>query len=264
MKWQQRLNEHEVPPHPQVWDALKDRMALQNSSIPGKMHEMEVPPPADAWNEIRMRLTEDATSAEKARIPLIRRISRRYASAAAMVASIILVTILYLRESTIKSDRSPAINAAMTPPIEESGRLSSAETKDQTGSNEQIDAVSEKATLPGQSLPAVSDHYQTSSHASASKVNTPKFRNTVQIEPGSNYIRICGSTGDCDRLTYKLEEWAPCIHESSAQSLAGQVLTEEVRRIESWRRNLEQSDYIPAAGHFLDILDMVSMLNGER
>ncbi len=263
MKWQQRLNEHEVAPHPQLWDALKDRMALQDSGMRRKMLDMEVPPPAHSWNDIRQQLAKEAPHTETPRIPLIRQISRRYVSAAAMTASVILLTVLFIRESSSNSDKSPALTAAMKSPLRDI-QLPSDPTPSSPGTATPPETDKESTALSNPTLPPVPATIPTSSHSSASKRNISNPRTLVQIEPDNNYIRICGRPAECDRLTYKLEEWAPCIHESTAKGQGALELTEEERRIESWRKNLEQSDYIPAAGHFLDILEMVSMLNRER
>lgn len=264
MKWQERLNEHEERPRPEVWASLKDRMEVQNSDLAGKVLDLELTPPAGAWSEIRKRLSEEENKTQTNQPGIIRRIGRRYIPAAAMVASVVLLTTIYVRESQKRPDQSAKLAASIHVPISDMQKTEPAPTEPVVPAEAPKNKTANSPPIALQSPKYASVRKTNRNYISnGGRLHDHHEKKQLLIERGINYIQICGNSTQCDRLTYKLEEFAPCIHEAADRRHASKPATEKERRIDDWRRKLQQSDYVPAAGHFLDILEMASMLSRE-
>ena len=252
MNWQERLNEHEETAPENTWDDLRQSLELDRSGLREKMLALESEPPATAWSRIRESLEPRST-------PVLRLIPffRRHAVTAGIAASLLLVIFVYRNAS---DDLPSASTTAAT------GISSIIQTapEDQT-----IKPADQSPTPPedhsaGSALARSNPAWSSTDPKTKSPVSIRSAVSTNQHRPsrGSNYIEICDEKGECDRLTYKLETWAPCLNTSCTD--AEGMRAEKARKIQAWRAKLEHSTYIPAAGHFFDIGEMAQLLQSEE
>lgn len=249
MNWQERLKAHEEDTPQEGWAQLKEALELDRSGLREKMLTLESEPPSDVWPRIQKSLTYELKS-----VPRIIPFLRRHATTAGIAASLLLVVYFYsgsseninpsdleLATAISSAHPTPAIKTPETPPAPSSA-------------TQPENKMISKDVFTGSRVPT--------SHAQPRSGRRPRtsadISNNVAYPAGENYIEICNQEGQCDRLTYKLEDWVPCLNAASHD--AQEIRTEKTKQIEAWRARLEQSSYIPAAGHFFDITEMAQFL----
>lgn len=253
MNWQERLNDFEESTPQDGWNNLREALELDRSGLREKLQAMEYEPPAAAWNHIRESLTSSPTKSARV-IPLF----RRHAATAGIAASLLLVIYIYLGSSGGTNPRSVGLATG----IGKNLHKKPSENTRNIYPHQSIQAEQTPATDPKV------DHHNSAgiepfkaTSAFASKP-TPRPGHPSTISTGENYIELCDRKGVCDRLTYKLEDWASCMH--TACNGNDGIAADRARKIEAWRARLEQSTYVPAAGHFFDIGEMATLLQAEE
>lgn len=247
MNWQERLNEHEETPPQDGWKNIRQALEPEIGGLRKKMLSLEAEPPADGWDRIRRSLPPRRIPAARL-IPMF----RRHAVTAGIAASLLLVVYVYLGSSENIPPSSAALAPALQIPPAGSPKPFNSPTPqqkaDRTASTPSTDARPEPAGAAGLRSAEIRKH--------------PAGKQRKGNRQDANYIELCDRTGECDRLTYKLEEWAACLHASCPD--ADGKRAERARRIETWRSRLEQSTYVPAAGHFFDIGEMATLLQSAE
>lgn len=249
MNWQERLNAHEEAPPQDGWPELKESLELDRSGLREKMLALESAPPLEAWPRIQKSLTYELKP-----VPRIIPFLRRHAGTAGIAASLLLVVYFYSgsSENIDPSALGLATGISSTPPTP------TIKTPETPPSPSQ--ATPPESTMSSQE--AITARHLSKSFAlrGSGRRERPSayISNNVAYTTGENYIEICNQEGLCDRLTYKLEDWAPCLNATSNDAL--EIGAEKIKRIEAWRARLEQGSYIPAAGHFFDIGEMAQFL----
>ena len=249
MNWQERLNQFEESAPQDGWNNLQEALELDQSGLREKLLAMEFEPPATSWNNIRESLISSQPKSARI-IPFF----RRHAATAGIAASLLLVIYIYLGSGGDITPGSVGLSTGM-------GKNLHQKPSEKTG---KIDpGQSTQAELPPATDPEIDHHNSVgiehfkAAFATAGK-SAPRPGHQKNISTGENYIELCDEKGACDRLTYKLEDWASCMHASCIGNDA--VATEKARKIKAWRVRLEQSTYVPAAGHFFDIGEMAAIL----
>ncbi|NDC77043.1 MAG: hypothetical protein EBZ67_04105, partial [Chitinophagia bacterium] len=64
----------------------------------------------------------------------------------------------------------------------------------------------------------------------------------------------------CNRINYKLEVMAKCLHTRGDKAGTDPCN----RELQEWVDRMEHSAYVPAPGHFFDIVELAASLNGDR
>ena len=253
MNWQERLNEHEETAPQDGWAQLQQNLELDSSGLREKMLALESEPPATAWPGIRKSL-EPRMSSTARLLPFF----RRHATTAAIAASLVLVFFIY---RGALGDMPPvAIGGA-------AGIQSAIHEKPANPAKEHIQP--DPANLADNTTGTSLKNPDLTWSAAKPEIQTPAYKKSAHrkakpttITQGANYIEICGEKAECDRLTYKLEDWAPCLNATCSDARGLQI--EKARRIEAWRAKMEQSTYVPAAGHFFDIGEMAMLLQSAE
>lgn len=254
MNWQERLNEHEETAPQDTWEEIRQSLELDRSGLREKLLALESEPPAAAWSGIRESLELRSTP-----VPRLAPFFRRHAATAGIAASLLLVVSVYLGSSDDIISSTASVASSVRP--------ATSQATPSSPLNQHIDATNAPrpdiatGTAEDKPNPAWSSN-NTKPQPTASIRPTNERTTQNRTSRGSNYIEICDEKGECDRLTYKLESWAPCLHASCSD--AEVMGAERARRIDEWRAKLEQSTYIPAAGHFFDIGEMARFLQTEE
>jgi hypothetical protein len=250
MNWQERLNEHEEIPPQDGWQHIRQTLEPEPGGLRKKMLAFEAEPPVDGWDRILRSISQR-------RIPSARLIPmfRRYAVTAGIAASLLLVVYVYLGSSDDLTNISAGLAPVVRKPSTTSPKVVAPPAK-----------TPPQPTMPIASAPlpdAMPDLAQTTRQRPRSFKGRTDRSQQKTIPQDANYIELCDRTGECDRLTYKLEDWAACLHASCRD--ADGKRAKRARKIEAWRSRLEQSTYVPAAGHFFDIGEMAALLqSGEK
>lgn len=252
MNWQERLNEHEETAPQDTWEELRQSLELDRSGLREKMLALESEPPATVWSGIRESLEPRSTP-----LPRLIPFFRRHAATAGIAASLLLVIYVYQRSS----NNITSATASVAPGV---GPIN--QTRPSAPENRHIDAATETRPDVTTGTAEVKPNPAWSSagpkNPSPAGIRSAHGRTTQnRSSRGSNYIEICDEKGECDRLTYKLETWVPCLNASCSD--AEGMRAEKARKIEAWRTKLEHSTYVPAAGHFFDIGEMAQLLQSE-
>lgn len=253
MNWQERLNQFEESTPQDGWNNLQEALELDRSGLREKLQAMEYEPPATSWNNIRESLIFSQPKSARI-IPFF----RRHAATAGIAASLLLVIYIYLGSGGDINSGSVGLATGMGNTLHKKASENTSNVDpDQSTQAEQTPATDPEV-----------DHQDsggikrfTASSATTSKP-TPQPGHREKIITGENYIELCDRKGVCDRLTYKLEDWASCLHAACIGNDA--IAADRARKIEGWRVRLEQSTYVPAAGHFFDIGEMATLLQAEE
>jgi hypothetical protein len=250
MNWQDRLKELEEDAPKEGWDNIRESLELDHSGLRKKLLHLESEPPAEAWSGIRKSLQVPRWRP----IPRIIPFFRKHAASAAIAASLLLVVYVYLGSA----DRNPPLAAGLATGM---GSALQRKTVDQHESIPLSSQTTAAGNAPGSSEAGTGRPWPSARSVAQPAVIQHSLENegkTSAYVKGANYIEICDQRGECDRLTYKLEAWAPCLNTSCTDANGGAA--ERARLIEAWRARLEQSSYVPAAGHFFDIGEMAQLL----
>lgn len=233
MEWQKRLYEHEQDPPADLWPHLSERLHNGRGSLTGRFADLEAAPPEDAWAAI----SKTARINDAKGNGLLRRLVGWTVPAAAACLAYLAIRVF-----------APASPAGVAPAAALS-RVPKTKT-------------SQAPPEPGQKV--------------ARKVVVPPVREASQapalaetrarMQPGghprdANYIEVCDSSRlVCNRINYKLEGMAECLHAKG--SLAGSGPCN--RELQEWVDRMEHSNYVPAPGHFFDIVELAASLQGDR
>jgi|GEM_PF-651603 len=235
MQWQQHLREHQATPPPEVWHRLEERLRQGTDRLGSRLEDLEVPPPETVWPTLSARLQPP----RRGRHPVVR-LLQTYAMPAAAACLALFAAIRYAPQWP--QQRLPGLTAAVIPPpprppVEQQ-------------------PATPTATPPGPGQPTAD---LAAAPTTGKRRNTPADpRPTRRQDP--NYIQVCDAKADnCRRLNYKLEDMARCLgHPMPAPAdPCGQALRQ-------WTERMGRSTYVPAPGHFLDIVEMVEALQSDR
>lgn len=237
MEWQKRLYEYEQAPEPDQWPALSEHLHPGAGRLAGRLSDMEAAPPEDVWPAIAQAIAPPARQATG----LLRRI-RGYAVPAAAACLAFLALRISLHTSA--DDTRPTVATAIV----------------------RAPLLKEAPAVPP-SPPAVQ---HSSAAAGSTNTNGPKKnRPPVSASAGrhlpdprdANYLEVCDPRGlVCNRINYKLEGMAECLHARTAVAASEPCN----RELKEWVDRMEHSSYVPAPGHFFDIVELAASLREER
>ena len=235
MEWQKRLYNHEQAPPPDLWPAVSDRLRKAQGTLAGRFADHEAPPPDDAWPAI----SQSIRNTDRKDKGILRRLAGwTIPAAAACLAYLAIRLFAPASPSVVAPHATTALSRA---PFVKRIRL---------------------APQPGREparmdiAPEVRDVSQVS-HGLA----IPAKVRPVDVPVDANYIEVCDSSRlVCNRINYKLEVMAKCLHARGDMSGSDPCN----REFQEWVDRMEHSAFVPAPGHFFDIVELAASLNGDR
>jgi len=235
MQWQQRIREHRATPPPEVWPRLEERLRQGTDRLGRRLEDLEVPPPDTVWPAVSARLQQPRSG----RHPVVR-ILLAYGMPAAAACLAVIAAIRYAPQWP--GQRLPGLTAAVGRPSPQPPG--------------QRQPAAPTVAPPGPGLPKAA----LAAAPMPGKGGRPPAEPRPTPRQDPNYIQVCDARADnCRRLNYKLEDMARCLaHPAPAPAdPCGQALRE-------WTERMEHSAYVPAPGHFFDIVEMVEALQADR
>lgn len=270
---QHKMYNYEVTPPAGVWDKIAselDESELEHQ-FPSKLYQYEVAPPIAAWKNIATTLDAE----KEAPVPEHRRFSPiwKYAAAAAIIAFLAwgglkLIntkkesTEIANKEETLKPTENVPVNTETTLPSVSQDAVVTIPDKSTTEQDAIDNAALEaskktyaKADLPASTkLKGVSDFYFA--------VSTPRRIGDFSMpEPEENniadrYIMLMTPDGNIIRMSKKLGSLVCCVS-GEDQDLNC------IDQMKKWREKLANSSVGHSSGNFMDILNLLSTLQGN-
>lgn len=233
MEWQKRLYEHEQDPPPDLWPGLSERLHKGPGRLAGRFADLEAVPPDDAWPAI----SESIRKTDSPGKGILRRLAGWTIPAAAASLAYLAIRLF-----------SPASPSVLLPTT----AISRAPIPGRT----QRPSDPDRHAVRNDVAPKVRQDLQ----ASIGTAIQAKARSTVAPR-GANYIEVCDSARIvCNRLNYKLEPMARYIHARGSTAVSDPCN----REFQEWVDRMEHSTFVPAPGHFFDIVELAASLQGDR
>lgn len=235
MEWQQKLYEQERTPPSDLWPSLARQLEPERGRLSSRLDEWEVSPPSDSWQQITTCL-----SAAPARQPgILRRIYRYSIPAAAALLSILILKYAL-----------PDGKGSFTPATTSLHKL-------------RFPVPAKETITPAarhlQEQAAADPH-----HISRQEVkprNKAMLASQTYSHPGANYMEVCDEQQEaCRRINYKLEYMAPCLQAQGTATFSSACR----REWQAWLEQMERSEYVPAPGHFFDIVELAASLSSNH
>lgn len=270
-----KLYNFEVTPPVGVWDHIAaelDELEIGNK-YPEKLYHYEVAPPHFLWNKITTVLDsfpEGAVPEKRKMTPLL-----RYAAAAVVIALMIWGGFQYfsknsadseiagknpgpLRTDSIiaseKNQTQPEENPASTPPI-------ATTTEQDAIDNAALEASKKtyaKHDVPGSKIKDVSNFYfAPEMNPSGTRGLNFDGSGNSELNTMDRYIMLMTPDGNIIRMSKKLSDLVCCI--------IGEQQDENcINRMKNWREKIANSAVGHSPGNFMDILDLVTILQNEE
>lgn len=291
-----RLNQYEVTPPPGNWEAILTRLENEPDSADIKLSErlfnFEVDPPSIVWNNIASQLEEESHAARV--VPMFP--WKRVAVAASVIGIAGLVLFLFFSNSSRVVPAGPATVSTTTPvivpknndqqpgevkPDPEPQQALIAENKIPRPKREPLQSRISKTvstpSVPVEEFSPTSEiqyHHLTPSEPIESAglsqpiaVSAPPIKdasgkliidNTLLFADGTRYITVTSPNGEQTRISSKFFQLLDKLYNTSA---SGSANAEWKNRFEEWRNKfLEENGFVPAAGNYMDILELKEML----
>jgi hypothetical protein len=234
MEWQKRLYEHEQAPPPALWPALLERLQKGPGRLAGKFTDYEAVPPEDAWPAISQSIHRTDRQGKG----ILRRLVGWTIPAAAASLAYLTIRLFSPASSSVVLPVSTALSRVSKVMSEDSPSdpVRNDSRKDIEPQVRGVSQVSNGSTIPARARP----------------VDAPR---------DANYLQVCDSSRVvCNRINYKLEGMAQYIHAKGAMAVSDPCN----RELQEWVDRMEHSAYVPAPGHFFDIVELAASLIGDR
>lgn len=274
MEWRDNLYQHEETPPKKVWDALAKELQQEPNRLRHELLQFEATPPIHSWESISAALSPIPRTVEQKApktLPFYRKLLPYAASVAA--ACIITAISIWMMDhesgkmaagiSSLQGSRAPEKNIATN----------------QTGSNttaRTADDHEKHAAIPVETRPSTPKNKSSAQTAVSQPLPTEKTVSLQDIAPSHtrrkskkffthvkfhdrNYIRVCDVNGNWSRINYKLEGMV----ESLQQKDTPDATKYWESKLSDWQQRMGSSTYMPAPGHFFDIIDMASALQKQ-
>ncbi|HEX5024422.1 MAG TPA: hypothetical protein VFV68_04085 [Agriterribacter sp.] len=293
MKWENELYNHEVNPPEKVWDGIVHDLDNEFIAFKQALYNASVQPPAHQWDAIRHRLHSNAGSPPK----IIANVLRIVAAAAFIGVSFFAVNYLMTERAgniTIVTDETPApakifqkqekatptapgANKRITFPVTNPSMASmiSLPKKRKTNINTAIinDNNSDKhfshATVHILSVssdyPAITDRYAPD-QAATKRIRDLKgrIREDVQLQDlHSSYFFTTGANGQAVRVSSKFRNIIQYLNSSDGEQWMETMMKEKQNwenLFKQWKTEVGHSIVLPSAGNFMDIAEMMQLL----
>jgi hypothetical protein len=276
MEWRDNLYQHEETPPKKVWDALAKELQEEPHRLRHELLRFEAVPTAHCWESISAALSPIPRTEEQ-KVPQIVPLYRKilpYAASVAAACTIIAISIWIMDHepgkmaagiSSLSGSRASGKNlgTVQTDSNQTPGSVGShdqhasipAETKPSTTKNEST----ARSTVVTQTLPSAMTVSRQEITPSYARRKTKKFFTRVRFQD-RNYIQVCDANGNWSRINYKLEEMVGSLQQKDAPDATRYWES----KLSDWQQRMGRSTYMPAPGHFFDIIDMASALQEEQ
>ena len=274
------LFHHETPPPPGVWDAISARLDAefdaQEIKIADKLYDWETDPPPFLFNTILAAISPETR--ERKVVPIWRR-----TSVAAMILGIAALTVFFLFRPGNSTEQQNA--AGITIPGEPQPDRSASVPEipapvpvivESTGPAIASTASFRKKNSPRlyyANQPAVQyagvNSIRPANSYSAITVDGPPITDregniimdeTLVIHPDGNYIIVTSPNGEQTRISRKFFKMLSLMNGSSGKIYLTAENFEWKSRFDEWKAKLQQTNFIPTAGNFLDIMDFKELV----
>lgn len=287
MKWENELYNHEVSPPDHVWNRISHDLDNEFLIFRHKLYDAEATPPGNSWNNIRRMLDArpETTGIKK---------WLRIAAAAALVG-ISFFTLNYFITGGANTDKATADNEpapAQVPKDQNRQRTD-------TGNNEMVTHIkpvpliashtrtSKRRSGPGDaghnfykeevaySTPPVSsipgDNTAITDRYSLEHTATRQIRNlkgeikedVSLLDLPNSYFLMTGPNGQSVRVSSKFRNTIQYLNSSGNEELLDVILRESQywrNRFRTWKEQVGHSTFIPSAENFMDIAELMKLL----
>lgn len=291
MKWENELYNHEVSPPDHVWNRISHDLDNEFLVFKHKLYDAEATPPDNSWNNIRHMLdARPATTGIKKWL--------RIAAAAALVG-VSFFTINYFiaggnhthKTTAINEDTStrapkdqtqaddPGNNEKVTqvkpaPLIASHTRIK----KNSPASGSDVGPVFYKAdeaysAPPVSSIPddntAITDRYNLEHNATRHIRNLKgEIKEDVSLlDLPNSYFLMTGPNGQAMRVSSKFRNTIQYLNSSGNEELLDVILRESQywrNQFSTWKEQVGHSTFIPSAENFMDIAELMKLLQDPR
>ncbi len=269
-----KLYHYEITPPPGVWEKLSAELddAASGHSFPSTLYNHEVAPPSQVWNNITHSLDAEIAppATGKGRvIPFL-----RYAAAAALIAFLAWGGLklfnnkgsntnieMVQQHNSTKPKTIPGTNiennsTATTPQATENTSTAEQDARD-NAALEASKRTYAKLDMPASTkLKGVSDFYFAVSRPRGLGDFTEPEPEPVQNNIADRYIMLMTPDGNIIRMSKKLGSLVCCVS-GEDQDLNC------VDQMKRWREKLANSSVGHSSGNFMDILSLLSTLQGN-
>ncbi|MBC7904189.1 MAG: hypothetical protein H7Y27_12230 [Gemmatimonadaceae bacterium] len=282
-----KLLGYETLPPAANWEAVSERLDDDNqyAYLSGKLSAWSVPPPPDAWLNISKQLDEsDAPTIIANHAPLIQ-MNRRYMKWAVAAALIILAGgwIYFTQfnnrnsEMAVNSEADTSATAGDTRKLQEPVAVAGPSAIAPAAS---IASVLPVAGFGSKTVPredprvlkfspvennSVAGEYNiTISSPLIRDENAAVMRDMAPMTANSNYMMVSGPDGSRTRISSRFGEFIRYMHDDENSQSTGPENALWKKRFAEWRVAIKESSYFPAAGNFLDIMELKDLIEKNQ
>ncbi|MCO5240513.1 MAG: hypothetical protein M9904_10695 [Chitinophagaceae bacterium] len=292
MKWKNEIYEHEVTPPHQVWNRISHDLENELIVFKDRLHHIEVTPPENNWDQILNKL--DAPHPTKVRYISIKKVIR-IAAAAAIIGIAFFTANYFITDidtgKTTGQKIQPAVkesNPVHTPVTEkaETPGIANPETgKTIIASNTGLKKakIRRNTDMPGEvylnsrqmDAPSVSsidfdtapvtDRYNLDD-ATSKRIRNLKgeIREDVRLmDLPNSYFYMTGPNGQSVRVSSKFRNTIQYLNGSEKEEMLDVILRESRYwrdQFKTWKEKVGTSTFIPSADNFMDISELMKLL----
>jgi len=292
MNWEQKIYNHEVQPPEQAWENILQSLNNDSSSLRNKMLTATAEPPVEAWDRIRNALYG---AEQKIPTPVRSIFSRpvfRVAAAAAVLGFITWTGYQLFFRSGSKPAFEPATlsgDASGSGPSASTSAQNPAMLNLQTPLRAGALAMAGFATRPGKKpagssnpLASTASYDENQKHwdyqsqenepmvgdIDVTKASFPIDLAGLQRQGNEDYFTITGPNGEPLQISSKFRDVIHMLNpDSSDEEIAEKLFSGDEswrEKFNAWKEKLSRSAYSPETGNFLDIGELIRLLNDEK
>ena len=278
--FQDKLKQLETPPPAGVWDKIAETLdhefSPSDSKLAKKLYDWEADPPPFLFNTILAAISPETR--ERKVVPIWRR-----ASVAAVILGIAALTVFFLFRpgNSIEQQNAAGITIPGKPQPERPASVPEVPAPvpvivEPTGPAIASTASFRKKNSPRlyyTNQPAVQyagvNSIRPANSYSAITVDGPPITDrdgniimdeTLVIHPDGNYIIVTSPNGEQTRISRKFFKMLSLMNGSSGKIYLTAENFEWKSRFDEWKAKLQQTNFIPTAGNFLDIMDFKELV----
>ncbi|MDX2047329.1 MAG: hypothetical protein SFU87_11115 [Chitinophagaceae bacterium] len=295
MEWKKRLYDHEEIPPEKSWEHLSGELDKEPWVISRRLQTHEEIPPPEIWDNINVLLEEGPTTNNKARpVFNLRKRFLKYA-AAASVAGLIILSGIYLINRREPLAITDAVSQAEQPVQQKTANDTSPEVSEKSTASQPSEKASnnlpiakevtpdtgiplQKEEQPGYSVNVIKHAAETytynivpvpvskKSFSASYKVNINgnKIRYSKSEELGT-YLTIIGPEGQMIKVSPKFKNAMPYLQANDKVTADfWNFLFEDENNwqmlFEEWKQKLNSSNLAPDSRNFMDILELMRLI----
>jgi len=276
MEWRDNLYQHEETPPKKIWDALANEIKDEPHRLRQDLYLFEAAPPVNTWGSISSALSPTPRKeAQKAPQPVP--LYRKMLPYAASVAAACVIAIISIRMSDDTPGKVAAGISALRGSRTSEKNMGTAladsnKTKILSGAHDRDAAIPSEPKQPSpinksSARPSVVNEFLPTDMALTRKDATASYtlRKPKKLFArvrfhDRNYIRVRDVNGNWSKVNYKLEDMVESLQQKDVPDAARYWES----KLSDWQERMGRSTYVPAPGHFFDIIEMASALQKDQ